>query len=374
MRKRIIVLGGYGNFGGRICRTLASEPDVSLLVAGWNLAAASDFVRGLGRTAADCEPIAIDHTDDKFPERLRALAPRLVVHTAGPFQGQNYHVAQAAIDTGAHYIDLADGRAFVTGISVLDSSAREKGVVVVSGASSLPALSGAVIDHLQPAFARMDSIAISIAPGQAIPRGLATTEAILSYCGRPFREWSDGHWIDVHGWQGLRRIRYPDLGIRWAARCDVPDLELLPEAYPMLKSVRFDAALELGASQIGMWTLAWLVRAGLVPNPKWFARIVLRGARFLDRFGADVGGMQVRIDGVLQTGAVGHREWNLTAQSGHGPEIPCIPAVVIARKLTRGEAIAPGARACRGMMALAEFNDAVRDLDISCQTSEQGAS
>jgi saccharopine dehydrogenase-like NADP-dependent oxidoreductase len=33
-----------------------------------------------------------------------------VIHTAGPFQGQDYAVARSAIAAGANYIDLADGR------------------------------------------------------------------------------------------------------------------------------------------------------------------------------------------------------------------------------------------------------------------------
>ena len=41
-----------------------------------------------------------------------------------------------------------------------------------------------------------------------------------------------------------------------------------------------------------------------------------------------------------------------------------IPAIVIARKLARGEWVEPGARPCQGMMTLEEFSDATRDLAI----------
>ena len=39
-----------------------------------------------------------------------------------------------------------------------------------------------------------------------------------------------------------------------------------------------------------------------------------------------------------------------------------------------GKPIAPGARACHGMMTLAEFTEAVRNFDISSQTSERDTS
>jgi hypothetical protein len=295
---------------------------------------------------------------------LHQLQPRLVVHTSGPFQEQPYHVARAAIAVGAHYLDLADARAFVAGITCLDAAARERGVVVAAGASTLPAVSSAVLAYLQPDFARLDSVAISIAPGQRTPRGVATMESILSYCGRAFQEWRGGGWHRVHGWQGLRRLRRPDLGARWAARCDVPDLELLPAWYPTLAAVRFEAALELSAAQFGLWTLAWLVRARLLRRPEACAATALRLARLLDRFGSDVGGMHVGVTGRGHDGEPLRRDWDLRAGSGHGPEIPCIPAIVIARKLARGEPLAPGARPCRGLMTLAEFDAAVRHLHI----------
>ena len=58
-----------------------------------------------------------------LPEALAALKPDVVIHTSGPFQAQDYHVAKACIVQGCHYIDLADGRAFVDGITVLDEAA-----------------------------------------------------------------------------------------------------------------------------------------------------------------------------------------------------------------------------------------------------------
>ena len=53
----------------------------------------------------------------------------------GPYQGQDYRLARPASPRGVHYVDLADARAFVTGIAALDEAARRAGVLVVSGAS-----------------------------------------------------------------------------------------------------------------------------------------------------------------------------------------------------------------------------------------------
>jgi saccharopine dehydrogenase-like NADP-dependent oxidoreductase len=370
MPYRIVVLGGYGNFGGRVCRALASEPGVWLGMAGRSYVRAAEYGRSLGGAVADHEPIALDHRAPDFTSRLVALRPNLVIHTSGPFQGQSYHVARAAIEAGSHYLDLADGRAFVAGIGVLDTIARNRGVMVASGASTLPAVSSAVIERLAAGFDRIERIRISIAPGQDTPRGLATIESVLSYCGRAFLEWSDGKWRTVHGWQGLRRLHYPELGSRWAARCDVPDLQLLPLRYPTLRSVRFDASLDLAVAHFGLWALALLTRARIVSRPEAFAALALRAAAVLNRFGSNVGGMDVEVDGYLSDGRWRRSAWYLVAGSGDGPEIPCVPAIVVARKLARGEALTPGARPCQEMMTLAEFSAATSHLDIAWHVVE----
>ena len=64
------------------------------------------------KSVAKLEPLAIDILADDFKERLATLLPYLVIHTGGPFQGQDYRVPKTCIECGAHYIDLADDRRF----------------------------------------------------------------------------------------------------------------------------------------------------------------------------------------------------------------------------------------------------------------------
>ncbi len=364
---RILVLGGYGHFGGRICEALAN--DVTLIVAGRDGGKAEKFARSLGATYPGHEDAAVDHTAANLAERLHALRADAVVHTCGPFQGQDYHVAQACIAAGAHYIDLADGRAFVAGIGALDSAARAAGVLVASGASTVPALSSAVIDEHLGHFAKLDAIDISIAPGQRTPRGLATLQAVLSYCGKPFPAWEQGRWQTVYGWQDLRRLHYPDIGARWLARCDVPDLQLFPQRYAGVQQVRVDAALELPVAQAVFWLLAALVRLRLIHDASRYAQRLLNYACYFDGMGSGNGGMHIGLRGVNRKGGPARVDWHLTARRGHGPQIPCIAAIVLARKLAAGTLVTRGAMPCMGLMSLAEFAAAVAHLDIAWSTS-----
>src|SRR3974390_3238294 len=97
---RPIGIGGTGNFGSRIARTLRGESNIELIITG----------RHAGPVGERAGSTALDIESPKLRERLRALSPELVIHCAGPFQGQDYRVAQAALAAGAHYLDLADGR------------------------------------------------------------------------------------------------------------------------------------------------------------------------------------------------------------------------------------------------------------------------
>ncbi|MEE8272422.1 MAG: saccharopine dehydrogenase NADP-binding domain-containing protein [Alphaproteobacteria bacterium] len=366
----VLVVGGYGVFGERVCRLLAGDPAIRLIVGGRSaeraeaLAAELRSSPGGGRV----EAARLDASAD-FGAALRRTGARLVIHAAGPFQGQDYAVARACIDNGAHYIDLADATGFVAGFDGLDEPARAAGVLAVSGASSVPGLSSTVVDSLVRDIARTTTIDIAIAPGNKAPRGLAVIAAILGYAGKPVRWWHEGRPAVAHGWQDLRRctLRLPDgtrIGPRWLAVVDVPDLVLFPRRYDGVRTVAFHAGLELKTLHFGLWALSWPVRWRLVPSLRPLAPLALRIAGALGRFGSDRGGMSVTVSGETADGRPIRRRWTLIAGSGHGPMIPCLPAVILARKLADGTLARTGATPCLGLFGLDDFRAAIGDLDI----------
>lgn len=347
---RVIVLGGYGNFGARICRALAADFEV--------IAAGRDPARALRTAAFDGRvgTARIDCAAANFSLALRNLAPQIVIHCAGPFQGQDYGVAVASLAAGAHYIDLADGRDFVARFAeTVEPAARNAERLALTGASSVPALSSAVVDAFASRFTSLEEIQVAIAPAQRAPRGTATMAAVFSYAGKPFQWLNNGRWRCVYGWQELRRLRFAGLGRRWAAACDVPDLALFPARYPGVKTVEFRAALELAIQHLILWAVAQARRARVpIPLERW-ARPLDRAASWLDRIGGERGGMLVSLAGVRTDGTRGRIEWHLTADSNHGPEIPCMAAILLTRKIARGEVAVRGAMPCVGLLALNEF-------------------
>ncbi|SKA15654.1 saccharopine dehydrogenase family protein [Novilysobacter spongiicola] len=356
-RFRTLIIGAYGQFGRRIAEALSKDPGFELLLAGRNRDSADALAAQLIQQGASAA-MATAAIDVEGPDLVRDLAQlnvQLVIHTAGPFQQRDYRVAEAALECGAHYIDLADGRDFVMGIGRLDQRARAGGRWVVSGASSLPGLSAAVIEAHRHLFSRMQRVEAAISPGNRTARGLATTQAILGYVGHAFPALINGHWQDVHGWQSLRRIRVPGAGTRWVARCDVPDLGVLPTRYPELRHCDFRAGLELRRMHFGLWLASWLVRGKVLKTLARWSVPLLRASEWWLRSGSDTGLMTVHMDGLDHTGSPLRVQWHIIANEGSGPQIPATAAVVLARKLAHGLLDGGGARPCLDLFTLDDF-------------------
>src|SRR5437660_12803878 len=153
---RVVVIGGYGNFGARVCRALSVSPAMEVVAAGRHPERGQGAFDGL-----KLQHVRLDHSEHDFPRALARLAPGLVIHCAGPFQSQDYRVALAALAAGAHYLDLADGRQFVTRFPYyVHPAAREAQRLAISGASGVPALSSAVIDSLCARLSQIEEIQI----------------------------------------------------------------------------------------------------------------------------------------------------------------------------------------------------------------------
>ncbi|WP_256657350.1 saccharopine dehydrogenase family protein [Pseudomonas sp. 2FE] len=368
-KMRVVVLGGLGNFGARICRSLSLDVGVEVIAAGRSVATSDKHIFEQGQTVSTAR-LDIDSPD--LEQQLIRLSPDIVIHCAGPFQSQDYRVAEASCAAGAHYVDISDGRAFVSSFAhSLNDKALAAGVCAISGASSVPGLSSAVVDSLAKRFSRIDAISIAIAPGQQAPRGTATLAAVFSYAGRPFQRLHNGHWSASHGWQDMRAIRFSRLGVRWAAACDVPDLELFPARYPSVKTVEFRAALELRTQHLALWLAAAMRRVGIpLPIERYASQLNSIANNFLDRYGSDCGGMMVKISGTRLDGTPGNCTWHLTAPDRHGPEIPCMAALLVTRKLVKSELNLTGAFACTGLLELDEFEPEFRRWGITTEIEE----
>lgn len=365
---RILVIGGYGGFGARLSRRLA-EAGHEMVVAGRDRAKAQRFCAGL----PDSRPAVVDRDGD-VAAALADIRPDLVIDAAGPFQDSGYRVPQACISAGISYLDLADARDFVTGIGCLDPAARAAGVAVVPGASSVPALTGAVARRLADGLDRVVDVEIALSAPNGGGEGASVIGAILSYVGRPVRLWRGRRWDRAIGWQELRRedfILGDGSGVRGrlVAIADVPDCEILPELLPGRPAVTFRAGTELGFHMIGLWLASWPVRWGWIRSLRPAALLLLRLFRLTLRLGGRRSAMKLILRGTAGTRAV-ERRWTLIGERGDGPHVPTLAAALLAEDILAGK-LPPGARHAACLLELERFEAAFAGLALRHETFER---
>ena len=138
---KVLVIGGTGMFGSRLCELLARD--------GHEVTIAS---RRKPTPQKAPELSKFTHIEFDRDGPLTAFEDYdVIADAAGPFHAYGddpYRIAKTAISVGSHYFDLCDNAAFCQGISVLDAAAKAAGVTVASGMSSVPAVSSAVVKTL----------------------------------------------------------------------------------------------------------------------------------------------------------------------------------------------------------------------------------
>ncbi|MDA0782498.1 MAG: saccharopine dehydrogenase NADP-binding domain-containing protein [Proteobacteria bacterium] len=367
MITRVLIIGGYGNFGSFIAKMLAREDNIQLIIAGRNEDKAQSFAKGLeAKHKAETAIVDINHI---LSESLSTIKPHVVIHTSGPYQNQSYHVAEACIAQGCHYADLADAREFVAGITELDAQAKEKGVLICSGASSVPCLTASIIDKYKGEFHKLEKVEYAIATAQLTNRGLATIRAVLSYAGKPFTTLIDGKMQNVYGWMDLTWRRFWKLNLRPLGNCDIPDLELFPKRYPDLETIRFRAGLELKILHLILVSLSGLVRIKLLPSIQPLSRLLLRISFLFDSIGKDDSGFYMLLSGKDESGNDKYIQFDLVARHGDGLCIPSVPAIILAKKLANGEIDKTGATPCIDLITMDEYLDVLSEFDIEWQTT-----
>lgn len=363
---RILVLGGYGGFGGRISRRLACEGH-EVVVAGRSLAKARAFCSGDARLV----PAVISRAG--ISAGLAEWCPAIIVDASGPFQAMDLSVPRAAIAAGVHYCDIADGSAFVRRIATLNSEAQAAGVVVLSGASSVPALSGSVVRELAIGMTRITSVEIAISASNQATVGGSVAEAILGQVGQPFIAQRGGRRETLYGWQEIECQAFSVPGHlalrgRRVALVDVPDIALLPDRLPGRPSVTFRAGAELGFQNWALWILSWAVRWGWLGGLGGLSRLLMSLQSLTAWMGSDRSAMTVRLFGISRGQRV-ERRWTLIANEGDGPEIPTLAIAPLVARILRGKEPS-GARDAGEALTLADYDPTFDELAVRHSAEE----
>lgn len=368
-RLKALILGGYGTFGGRLAELLSDESALTLVIAGRSEAKAAEFCANLP-PGAQREAVAMDRDTD-LERRLLEIAPDIVVDASGPFQAYGddpYRVVRAAIAAGVHYMDLADGSDFVRGISQFDEAAKASDVFVLSGVSSFPVLTAAVVRHLANDLQIVDSIIGGIAPSPYAGVGLNVIRAVAGYAGQQVPIRRQGRSDIGYALTETRRYTigppgFVPLDPVEFSLVDVPDLQLLLDLWPEVQSVWMGAGPVPAILHRLLRSLAKTVRWHVLPSLAPLAPLMFHTINVL-RWGEHRGGMFVEIEGRYADGVPVKRSWHLLAEGDDGPLIPSMAIEAIMRKWLAGHRPQAGARAATKELELSDYEQLFAYRDI----------
>lgn len=333
--KTVLIMGASGVFGTRFAQHLAHHSDFKLILAA--------------RTAAPLKALAMTlpgnplwQAFDRADAPLGEIKPWAVVDCSGPFQSTDYNFAKACIESGAYFVDLADAKDYLAGFATaLDDLAKANNVTALTGASSTPALSSAVVTALSQNWQQIDTVDIAITPGGKSDVGRAVIQAIMSYAGREIAAYDHGQHSTTIGWKGATRLTIPGLGTRLVSPVETFDIPYL--AHKARKRITFSAGLESRIEHRGLNTVAWLRARGLFPDPTRFLSLFLIARRLTRLTTSDTGGMHVRLSGCDASGSPAQAEWTLIAKKNQGLFVPIMAAAAALENILTEKAN-PGAR------------------------------
>ena len=291
---------------------------------------------------------------------LMAEHPDVVVDASGPFQDYGvaqYGVIEACIDLGINYLDFADAADFVFGVAQFDARAKAAGVFVLSGVSSFPVLTAAVLREMAKTM-DITHVEGGIAPSPYAGIGLNVMRAVVGYAGEPVKLLRKGKPAAGVGLAESRRFtiavpgRMPLRNIRFSL-VDVPDLQVIPPEYAALTDIWMGAG---PVPESLHRVLNFLAKArsafrlpSLVPLSGLFYRVLN-----IVKFGEHRGGMYVHACG-LRDGAKVAQSWHLLAEGDDGPLIPSMAIEALLRDCLAGARPQPGARPATRALELADY-------------------
>ncbi|CAF4576769.1 unnamed protein product [Rotaria socialis] len=368
---KILILGGYGIFGSRLARLLASQSQLTLFIAARSIKHAKELCNTLHRNAATIHSLYLDRDNSNIETQLRLIQPDLLVDASGPFQSYGkdpYRVIKACLATSINYIDFADGSDFVKNISQFDTEAKANDIYILSGASTCPALTAAVVRRLAKGLTHIHSIRAGITPSPYADVGLNVIRAIASYSGKQIAVMHAGRLTFSYGFTETMRYTicppgHLPLSNRRFSLVDVPDIRLLPDLWSDINTIWVGAGPMPEGLHRMLNGLAWLARWRLIPSLTPFAKLFYKTKNIV-RWGEHRGGMFVSIEGIDNHGQKYERSWHLIAEGDVGPFIPSMGAAAIIHCVLDGKIPARGARPATMDLELEDYERLFSTLDI----------
>jgi saccharopine dehydrogenase (NAD+, L-lysine-forming) len=221
MKTDIIVVGGYGHVGGKICNQLAIQYPGKVYAAGRSLAKAEQFCRSGGGMV---KPLRISVEEPLEKQQLERV--KLVVMC---LDQMDTAFAEACLLAGADYVDVSANGAFFAAMEQLNKSMNDlKGTAVLS-VGLAPGLTNLLALKAVLSMDEVLRIDVGIMLGLRDAHGKAAIEWTVDSLTRSFYITESDCTRRVSSFtEGIKTDFGADLGVRTAYRFPFSDQETLP--------------------------------------------------------------------------------------------------------------------------------------------------
>lgn len=171
----------------------------------------------------------------------------LVINLAGPFFAGSTIVAEAALQAGCNYLDIADDVEGAVPILDLHEEACARSVSLVTGAGLSPGVSNWLAGELLEEYPEADGIQVAWIVHESNPGGLAPLRHMLHMAVTPCPVWKGGQIVESPGFVPATAKTYqmPEpVGTVEAFDTAHPEPLTLSRAYPRLNYARCQGALQ----------------------------------------------------------------------------------------------------------------------------------
>ena len=240
----VLVLGGYGNAGAKICSLLLAHSDHTVCIGGRHLDRAQGLVEELG--AADAtwrarlQPVVVDARNSVDLERALEGVD-LCIAAAGTSRDATTAV-RSALAAGSDYLDIQVGRAKADRLLALDTEARASGATVVTDGGFHPGVPAAMVRYADQRLGGIERalVASVIAVDWASLRPVAEStvaEMMEEFRDYSYEEYRSGRWVSA---SALPTFSFPlPFGRRKAAAMGLAEMHQLTAALPGLRDTGF---------------------------------------------------------------------------------------------------------------------------------------
>jgi saccharopine dehydrogenase (NAD+, L-lysine-forming) len=345
-KKRILLLGGYGNTGQPLAKYLLQETEARLVIAGRSLEKARQMADRLNLKfpGQRVTGLAVNASDQAG---LRAAFSHVdIVVVAASTSAFVRQVATAALDARIDYLDVQYSTHKMAVLQAIASQIEAAGCCFITDGGFHPGLPAALIRYVAPCFDLLESARVGSViklNWSALNLGQATmVEFISEFMDFQMLAFRDGRWQQM----GLLSMMKPvtmDFGREFGRQYAVPmfleEMRAIPELVPGLRETGFYVG---GFNWFTDWVVSPLVMLGLKLAPDRSRQPLARLFRWsLNTFSRPPYGTMLKVEARGQKGGQ-EKVMELSLYHPDGYVFTAVPAVATLLQLLDASAHKPG--------------------------------